>query len=162
VLTGLDNRRIDFSLRVGLVDTVVEATGGAMLIGTESARISDVKGIRALLPDACFSIEPAFLYLRQSAAHYETVVVPNFVSDFRRGSVRLYLTGGVGWLRFVQKFPGAPPGASRGFETSQWLGTFGFGTKFYLNDRWFVAPEFRIGLEPDARFSAGVGYRFRR
>ena len=43
VLTGLDNRRVDLALRVGSVDTVVEVSGGATLIETESARIADVK-----------------------------------------------------------------------------------------------------------------------
>jgi len=43
VLTGLDNRRVDLALQVGSVDTVVEVSGGATLIETESARIADVK-----------------------------------------------------------------------------------------------------------------------
>ncbi|MBL8221624.1 MAG: TonB-dependent receptor [Bryobacterales bacterium] len=43
VLTGLDNRRINVPLQVGSVDTVVNVDGGATLIETESARISDVK-----------------------------------------------------------------------------------------------------------------------
>lgn len=43
ILTGLDNRRIDVRLAIGTVDTVVEVTGGATLIETESSRIADVK-----------------------------------------------------------------------------------------------------------------------
>jgi hypothetical protein len=43
VLTGLDVRRIDVPLAVGTVDTVVEVTGGATLIETETARIADTK-----------------------------------------------------------------------------------------------------------------------
>lgn len=43
ILTGLDNRRIDIRLTIGSVDTIVEVSGGATLIETESARIADVK-----------------------------------------------------------------------------------------------------------------------
>lgn len=43
VLTALDNRRVDIHLTVGTVGTTVEVSGGATLIETESARISDVK-----------------------------------------------------------------------------------------------------------------------
>jgi len=42
-LTALDNRRIDVHLTIGTVDTVVEVSGGATVIETETARISDVK-----------------------------------------------------------------------------------------------------------------------
>lgn len=48
VLTGLDVRRIDVALRIGSVDTVVEVSGGATLIETESARIADVKNRETL------------------------------------------------------------------------------------------------------------------
>jgi hypothetical protein len=43
ILTGLDNRRIDIRLAIGTVGTVVEVSGGAALIETESSRIADVK-----------------------------------------------------------------------------------------------------------------------
>jgi len=43
VLTGLDIRRIDVRLALGSVDTIVEVTGGATLIETETARIADTK-----------------------------------------------------------------------------------------------------------------------
>jgi hypothetical protein len=48
VLTGLDVRRIDVQLAVGTVDTVVEVTGGATLIETETARIADTKNREVL------------------------------------------------------------------------------------------------------------------
>ncbi|MCZ2077178.1 MAG: carboxypeptidase regulatory-like domain-containing protein [Bryobacteraceae bacterium] len=40
-LVGRDYRRADVVLQVGSVETVVEVTGGATLIETETARISD-------------------------------------------------------------------------------------------------------------------------
>ena len=42
-LVARDYRRIDITLELGTVETVVEVTGGATLIETETARISDVR-----------------------------------------------------------------------------------------------------------------------
>lgn len=43
VLASRDIRRVDITLEVGAVETVVEVSGGATLIETETARIGDVK-----------------------------------------------------------------------------------------------------------------------
>ncbi|HYI93951.1 MAG TPA: carboxypeptidase-like regulatory domain-containing protein [Bryobacteraceae bacterium] len=47
-LVGRDYRRLDIVLQVGSVDTVVEVTGGATLIETETARISDTRDVAQL------------------------------------------------------------------------------------------------------------------
>ena len=47
-LVGRDYRRLDIVLQVGSVDTAVEVTGGATLIETETARISDTRDIAQL------------------------------------------------------------------------------------------------------------------
>jgi hypothetical protein len=47
-LVARDLRRIDIQLRVGSVETVVEVTGGATLIETETARIGNTKGASTL------------------------------------------------------------------------------------------------------------------
>ena len=47
-LVGRDLRRIDIVLQVGTVDTVVEVKGGATLIETETARISDTRDVAQL------------------------------------------------------------------------------------------------------------------
>jgi len=44
-LVGRDYRRIDVPLEVGSVETVVEVSGGASLIETETARISDTRSV---------------------------------------------------------------------------------------------------------------------
>jgi hypothetical protein len=51
ILAGRDTRRVDASLRLGTVDTVVEVRGGATLIETETARLAatqDREVMRAL------------------------------------------------------------------------------------------------------------------
>ncbi len=47
-LVGRDYRRVDVVLQVGSVETVVEVTGGATLIETETARISDTRNVMQL------------------------------------------------------------------------------------------------------------------
>ncbi|MBM3735227.1 MAG: carboxypeptidase regulatory-like domain-containing protein, partial [Acidobacteria bacterium] len=48
VLVARDYRRLDPRLEVGTVETAIEVSGGATLIETESARISDTKGAELL------------------------------------------------------------------------------------------------------------------
>lgn len=47
-LVGRDYRRVDIVLQVGSVDTAVEVKGGATLIETETARISDTRDVAQL------------------------------------------------------------------------------------------------------------------
>lgn len=48
VLAGRDYRRVDVQLQIGSVDTAVEVRGGATLIETETARISDTRDVAQL------------------------------------------------------------------------------------------------------------------
>ncbi|MFN7925603.1 MAG: TonB-dependent receptor [Bryobacteraceae bacterium] len=73
VLTGLDNRRVDLPLKVGSVDTVVEVTGGATLIETESDRISDVKD-REVLRALPLTLRRAWDYFTLSPQVNKTAV----------------------------------------------------------------------------------------
>ena len=47
-LVGRDYRRVDIVLQVGSVDTAIEVQGGATLIETETARISDTRDVAQL------------------------------------------------------------------------------------------------------------------
>ena len=48
VLVARDVRRVDVMLEVGAVDTRIEVSGGATLIETETARISDTKAAQLM------------------------------------------------------------------------------------------------------------------
>ena len=50
ILRARDYRRLDVRLEVGSVETKIEVTGGATLIETETARISDSKDATLLKP----------------------------------------------------------------------------------------------------------------
>ena len=96
-----------------------------------------------------FAIEPELLYLKGSGRHYDVVLIPNLVWQWGRGTVRPYVTGGIGFMYSRGNF---------GFSGNSSFVSGGFGAKVYLNDRWFLAPEARIGWEPHIRFSVGTGY----
>lgn len=103
-----------------------------------------------------FSVEPEFQYLRQSSNHSDVVIVPNVNWDFREGRVVPYVTGGVGLVRssFRQFQPT--------FTVNATFFQAGGGVKLYVTDRWYVAPEVRVGWELHVRASVAVGYTFRR
>ena len=101
-----------------------------------------------------FAIEPEVLYLRGEDGHYDAVLMPNLVWQWGRRRVRPYVTGGVGLIH--SKWT-----SGSDFTTNTTFVSGGFGTKVYLDDRWFVAPEVRIGWEFHVRFSASLGYTWR-
>jgi opacity protein-like surface antigen len=102
-----------------------------------------------------FSVEPEFQYLRGSARHSDILFVPNLNWDFRAsGRVIPYITGGLGWMRstFGQFSPA--------FHHSEGFFQIGAGVKIRATDRWFIAPEFRLGTELHARTGVAIGYTF--
>lgn len=102
------------------------------------------------------SFQQEVQYLRRTSGgnHSDLVFLPSLVFDFRgRGSrVVPYVTGGPGFIYTTQG----------NFSSTNWFASGGFGAKVFLTDRLYVAPEFRVGWEPHARFSVGVGYIVRR
>jgi len=104
-----------------------------------------------------FSVEPEFQYLKGSGSHYDLVVLPNVSWDFRGGGrIVPYLTGGVGWSQTVDRFGGTV------YRYNQTFFQIGAGVKVRLNNRWYVAPEVRVGSELHIRTSVALGYTFPR
>jgi len=98
------------------------------------------------------AVEGEFQYLLQNDHHYDVVVLPSVVWDIRRGRVVPYLSAGLGVI--YSSFPF--------FTTTEKFAQGGVGVKLYWNDHWYVAPEFKAGSELHVRFSAAVGYTWRR
>jgi hypothetical protein len=100
------------------------------------------------------AIEPEFLFLRESRADQDFHFIPNLVFEFFKnpGNVQPYLIGGVGLQRHREL-------TGTGFYSSN-SAIFGggLGAKIFVSDRWYVAPEFRIGWEPFFRITGSVGY----
>ena len=66
-----------------------------------------------------------------------------------------YVVVGAGLMRHRDEF-------FRDFTSTEFAVTGGFGVRIALNDRWYLAPEARLGWEPHTRLTASVGYTFRR
>jgi hypothetical protein len=99
------------------------------------------------------SVEPEFVFLYRDRNDKDVGFQANLAWDFRRPGQRVipYVIGGVGGLKTY--FPR--------FTTSDWMFSIGGGAKIYLNDRWFIAPEARVGLEPVVRLTVSIGYSWR-
>lgn len=116
------------------------------------------------------SIEPEYLYLRNSENdqdhHFQPNVALDFITD-STGRLIVYGIGGVGVLHhkgrrisFTDFFTGEPRVVNTAFTT--WTATAGVGAKIFVTKRLFVSPELRIGREPTVRATINVGYVFAR
>ena len=115
------------------------------------------------------SIEPEYLYLRNSERDQDQLVQPNVAYDFTDPTQRLvaYAIAGAGVIHhkggpfFGRDFVTGEP---RVFDTSftTWTASVGVGAKIYVTKRFFISPEFRLGREPTARATISAGYVFGR
>jgi hypothetical protein len=71
-----------------------------------------------------------------------------------------YIAAGGGYLR-QRTIVGSGPGSTVLQPFTSGEGTFsgGIGARIALGERVFVAPEFRLGWEPEMRFVAMIGFR---
>ena len=101
-----------------------------------------------------FSIEPEFVFLYRNRDDKDVGFQANAAWDFRRPGAKVvpYAIGGAGFLKTYFPF----------FTSTEWMYSGGGGAKIYLTDRWFIAPEARIGFEPIFRATVSIGYSWRR
>jgi hypothetical protein len=102
------------------------------------------------------AFEPEFLSMYHSREDLDLHLVPNLVFDFTRRESRLkpYLIGGVG-IQWHRGLTGAGYYWSRSATAN-----IGVGSKIFLTERLYVAPEVRLGWEPILRIAGSVGYVF--
>ena len=98
-----------------------------------------------------WAVEPEYSFMTDNT-HQDHMLIMNLVKDLTRPSRNavLYtlLGGGMNWRR--ARVPGLGG-----------LG-WGMGVKVWANDRFFISPQFRLGLEPNLRFSVYLGFAKRR
>lgn len=102
------------------------------------------------------AVEPEFLFMYRSRQDIDFQFIPNVVFEFTKRESRFqpYLIGGLGFQRHREM-------TGTGFYWSNsWTGSAGIGTKLFLSNRLYVAPEFRLGSEPIVRITGSVGYVF--
>ena len=97
-----------------------------------------------------WALEPEYSFMTEGS-HQDHIVILNVVKDFRPPSQTAvpYMVMGAG-LNFHRNLGPCPPSLGG-------LG-WGVGLKRRIGRRLFVAPEFRIGLEPNVRFSIRLGF----
>lgn len=101
------------------------------------------------------SIEPELLYMHGSRRDRDLVFTANAALDFATSKrVKPYVIGGVGILHH-RELTGVGTFASNG-----WSASGGVGVKIFLTEKLFVAPEARLGWEPNFRVTGSIGYRF--
>jgi hypothetical protein len=139
------------SMLTTAAEVELTAVTGYSQFGLESLDDNFVAGaaIRTYLVSR-LSVEPELLYLHRGRRFggLGLLLNPNVALDLTRRDrpVTVYAIGAVGYYRY---------GGSSGMAPSA-----GVGVRVYLNDRWFVSPQFRFGFaaEPFLHFTAGIGY----
>ncbi len=101
-----------------------------------------------------WGIEPEYSFMTEGS-HQDHMLILNVVKDLANPSRTMvpYMVTGAG-LNFYR----TPRYTGKEFGGLAW----GMGFKTWTGDRVFIAPEFRIGLEPNLRFSLSVGFAPRR
>ena len=129
--------------------------GGATFIVDDGGGHHLVSGAVRVYVTKRFSIEPEFVYMRDGAADQDRLFSVNAAYDITDPGQRavFYAIAGGG----VQSHRRNPP-FDNGYTRGSW--NAGIGVKVFITKRLFVAPELRIGVEPIARATIGIGYVF--
>lgn len=112
------------------------------------------------------SIEPEFLYMRQSGNDQDYLGQVSVAYDLTNPTKQVvpYVVGGIGALHHSGKFFGQDfvTGQPRVFDNSytEAAASVGAGVKLFLTKRLFIAPEARVGRQPSVRGTVSIGYVF--
>lgn len=100
------------------------------------------------------AIGPEVTHMRGPGQDRDWVLLANASIDLRSRTGRRvipYVLAGAGMMRHTD---GTEPRFPRAYGL---LVNVGIGTRVVVSDRWFLAPEFRIGREPHWRFGVSAG-----
>ena len=112
------------------------------------------------------SIEPEFLYMRNSPNDQDYLTQASVAYDFADSSKRVvpYVVAGVGVLHHRGQFFGIDfvTREPRIFDASftVFAASAGGGVKIFLAKGLFIAPEGRVGRQPSLRGTISIGYSF--
>ena len=116
----------------------------------------------AIGPEVAY-LDGAFDALEASNLSVTGNVTFDFIRDDRRQRFVPYLAAGGGYLR-QRTLVGSGPGSTalRPFTSGEGTVSGGLGVRIALASRVFIAPEFRMGWEPETRVAVMIGMRTRR
>jgi hypothetical protein len=102
------------------------------------------------------SIEPQFLYMSGPGSDRDYTLTGNISYDLLSVSrFSIYVVGGGGLIHHTEEFP-----ISGKFSSNDGTVNGGIGARLYFAEQFFIAPEFRFGLEPLLTAQVGIGYSF--
>jgi hypothetical protein len=110
------------------------------------------------------AIGPEFVYMRGPEGFHDWTLTGNLTFDVvgdERGLVPYIAVGG-GYLRQTALVGGginAPPGTLVSFSSAEGTVSGGLGARIAVGRRFYVAPEIRLGWEPELRVTVMFGYR---
>jgi Outer membrane protein beta-barrel domain len=105
------------------------------------------------------AIGPEFVYLKGANSEHDLTLTGNVTIDLLReeptASRRVvpYIAAGGGYLRQTTQVGTGP------FTSSQGTVSGGVGARIALGKTFFIAPEFRMGFEPEVRIGITIGFR---
>ena len=112
------------------------------------------------------AVGPEVAYLSGELDASNLTVTANVTFDFLRDDGRRrivpYLVAGGGYLR-QKTLVGGGPGSTAlvPFTSSEGTMSAGVGARIAVGSHMFVAPEFRLGWEPESRIAVTIGVRLR-
>ena len=109
---------------------------------------------RHYLGNRGWALEPEYSFMTEGS-HQDHMVILNVVKDLARPSDKVvpYMIFGAG-ANFYRSRPYLIKSSGIAWGGLGW----GMGAKVWLHDRFFIGPQFRIGHEPNLRFSIYVGF----
>ncbi len=141
----------------------VEAQGGWLGFADESVVNHGMLGVA--LPVALgrrLEVGPEVVYAVGPGSDRELVATGNvwvrlatIESADGGASFSPFLVGAYGVMRHSNRF------GTRDFSSTEPTGSVGVGLRIAGNDRWYVAPEWRVGVELHMRVSVSVGIRLK-
>jgi hypothetical protein len=164
ILLCFSNAFAQESLTPPKVEVKLTAGGADFAIDeNEDLKHSAVGGAVRVYLTKRVSTESEFMYMQNGANDQDRFFTQSVAYDFNpTGKYVPYLVAGVGYERHTGRFFGNDftTGEPRVFDTSfeTWTAGVGAGLKIFLTDRFFVAPEVRIGHEPTVRGTVSIGY----
>jgi hypothetical protein len=145
-LYGEEMKRYDAELTLGTSAFIDEETpfDHWVIGGSLNIRVTDK-----------LSVAPQLLYMIGPGTDRDLMLTGNV--EYRLASsehLALYVVGGGGLLQQRQDF------GTKTFTANTWEASGGLKAKFYITDRWYAAPEFRIDHEPFLIALVSAGYSF--
>ena len=111
-----------------------------------------------------FTVGPEVVYLHGSNGSHEVTVTGTITYDLFRSAgkrpVAPFVVFGAGWIR-QSSLVGGGPGVPGLFPFSSSEGTVsgGIGARIAVGRGLFIAPDVRLGWEPETRLTVTVGWR---